>query len=123
MAGPGAAHAVKRWGWRDARGGPLAHPYRPAARPIHRPARRGHRLLAAQPAAAQRSAALLPTCSDGDVRPQHLIRGPSAWVAADYQHSSQEWIYTFSEQDLREVEAACAHVERLGLEIQVRRGS
>jgi hypothetical protein len=108
------SHAVRRWGSATPRGGPLAQ----AARPVCGPARRAPYLPAAQPTTT--AAGPLPTCSDGDVRPLHLISGPSAWVAADYQHNSQEWIYAFSEQDLQEIEAACAHVEQLGLEIQVR---
>jgi hypothetical protein len=90
---------VKRWGWGTPRPRPARLPSqscRPAATP-------------------------LPTCRDTDVWPMHLIEGPSAWVAADYQRDSQAWTYTLTAQDLLEVEAACEHVERLGLEVQVGR--
>jgi hypothetical protein len=47
-----------------------------------------------------------------------IITGPSAWVAADYQHSD-DWIYSLTPEDLAEIDAALSHVEQMGLDIQV----
>lgn len=44
---------------------------------------------------------------------------PSAWVAEDYRGKEDTFIYRFTEQDLREVEAAVAIVEARGLRIEV----
>ena len=44
---------------------------------------------------------------------------PSAWLAEDFRGNEESFIYHFTEQDLKEVEAAIAKVEAKGLRIEV----
>ena len=46
------------------------------------------------------------------------VEGPAAWRAADYR-DSQDWIYHFSTEDIRELEAAVAAAQRSGKRTQV----
>ncbi len=44
---------------------------------------------------------------------------PSAWLAEDFKGKEDSYIYHFTEQDLREIQAAIAKVEAKGLRIEV----
>ena len=44
---------------------------------------------------------------------------PSAWLAEDYRGKDESFIYHFTQQDLKEVEAAVGQAEAKGLRIEV----
>ena len=44
---------------------------------------------------------------------------PSAWLAADYQGREDSFIYTFTPQDIQELDAAISQVEKQGLRVEV----
>ena len=56
----------------------------------------------------------------GSIEPFTVVDDPSAWLAADYQGKEDSFIYTLTPEDIRELDAAIALVEKNGLRIEVR---
>lgn len=55
----------------------------------------------------------------GSIEPFTIVDDPSAWLAADYRGLEDTFIYTFTTQDIRELDAAIIHVEKQGLRTEV----
>jgi hypothetical protein len=53
----------------------------------------------------------------GIAPPRPLIEGPSAWFGRDLRGREDEWIYTLSQRETAEIEAAVAAVRTRGLDI------
>jgi hypothetical protein len=57
----------------------------------------------------------------GRVEPFTIVDDPSAWLVKDYQGREDAYIYTFTPEDIQELDAAIARVEQGGLRIEVQR--
>ena len=55
----------------------------------------------------------------GSIEPFTVVDDPSAWLAEDFKGKEESFIYHFTEQDLKEIDAAIAKVEAKGLRIEV----
>ena len=56
----------------------------------------------------------------GQVEPFTIVDDPSAWLVKDFQGREGAYIYTFTPEDIQELDTAIAQVEQGGLRIEVR---
>ncbi len=54
----------------------------------------------------------------GHIEPFTVVDDPSAWLAADYKDKESSYIYTLTPEDISELDAAIALVEKNGLRIE-----
>eukprot|EP00884_Botryococcus_braunii_P007135 jgi/Botrbrau1/16422/Bobra.0142s0021.1 len=66
---------------------------------------------------ARETPAVLPRGRQGELVPHMLVEGPDAWYAADYA-DPEKFIYTLTDRDLQEIDAAVQQVERRGLDVK-----
>ncbi len=56
----------------------------------------------------------------GHIEPFTVVDDPSAWLAEEYKGKEDTYIYTLTAEDIKELDAAIALVEKEGLRIEVR---
>lgn len=54
----------------------------------------------------------------GEVQPFTQVKGPSAWIAADYTGSTDAWILEFSPAEIAEIEGAVKSVQAVGIPVE-----
>ena len=54
------------------------------------------------------------------MKPFTIVDDASAWLVKDYQGREDAYIYTFTPEDIQELDAAIAQVEQGGLRVEAR---